>query len=137
MRLRVTQQIMAKVLAWLTGLFFVLYGGAFTLFPLEMATMITGDHPSNSTGLIDLRATYGGMSVAVGVAIILVVRAEMMSLALLLTGVVLLAMACGRVLGMVIDGEPNALMYIYLAAEVVFGCAALLLQINTTNTENA
>jgi len=120
---------MAKVLVWATGLFFVLYGAAFIAFPMEMATLITDDSPSTPSGLIDFRATYGGMSIAVGVTIlILAARAESIQLSLLVTGIVLFGMAIGRGLGIVLDGSPNIIMVIYLGAELVFGGLAFLLR---------
>jgi len=49
-----------------------------------------------TSGVIDLRATYGGISVSVGVVLlILASTAESLRLALLATAIVLLAMAAG------------------------------------------
>lgn len=120
---------MAKSLLCLTGVFFVFYGAAFTFFPAEMATLVTGDGPDTASGIIDLRATYGGMSISVGVIIlILAAHGDNLSLALLVTAIVLLAMAAGRVLGIILDGSPNAIMYVYLAAELAVSGIALWLR---------
>ncbi len=120
---------MARFLAWATGLFFVAYGLAFALAPLGMIVFVTGDYPQATSGVIDIRATHGGMSAAVGLAILaLAWRRETLRHALALTALVLLAMAAGRVLGMVLDGSPNVIMYLFLAAELVVGVAALLLR---------
>ena len=117
---------MARLLVTVTGIFFLFYGAAFTLFPVEMATLVTGDNPRTASGIIDLRATYGGMSISVG-AIILIIAADSkrLALALLITAIVLLAMAAGRVLGMLTDGSANAIMYLYLAMELVVSAMAL------------
>jgi len=117
---------MARWLVTATGIFFIFYGAAFALYPIEMATLVTGDSPRTASGIIDLRATYGGMSIAVG-AIILIVAANSarLALALLIIAIVLLAMAAGRVLGMLTDGSANAIMYVYLVMELVVSAIAL------------
>ena len=85
---------MARLLIYATGLFFVLYGAAFSVLPVEMASLVTGGSRSTPSGLIDLRATYGGMSIAVGITLLILgSRSELVSLGLLTTAVVLLAMA--------------------------------------------
>ena len=107
----------------------MLYGAVFTLYPMEAAFLVTDAAPGTSSALIDMRATYGGMSIAVGITILLLAsRSQLLGQALLVTGVVLLGMAAGRVLGMIIDGEPNTFMYLYLLGELLFGAAALLLR---------
>ena len=112
-----------------TGFFFVLYGVAFTFFPVEMSSLVTGASPSTSSGIIDLRATYGGMSIAMGVTILMLgVDSDLVSLGLLVTAVVLLAMAGARTLGIILDGTPNPIMYIYLAAELSFAGLALYMR---------
>ena len=85
---------MAKLLIHATGLFFALYGTAFTFFSIEMASLVTDGSPSTPSGLSDLRATYGGMSIAMGATILVLgSRSELVSLGLLVVAVVLLAMA--------------------------------------------
>ncbi len=122
---------MAKALVWITGLFFVVYGIAFTLLPVEMAKLVVGGSPDTASGIIDMRATYGGMSIAVGVVILMLgLRPGMLSTGLLIIAVVLLGLATGRIVGIVMDGNPNTVMYAYLVAELVGGGLALLLRKN-------
>ena len=119
---------MDKLLVYAVGLFFLAYGVAFTLLPLEMAQFVTGAAPATASGVIDMRATYGGMSVAVGILLIVLGgRAEWGSRGLLASAIVLRGMAGGRVIGMVLDGSPNMLMYLYLAGELMFAALALIL----------
>ena len=119
----------ASAVVWVAGLFFVLYGLAFTLAPYDMAAWVTGDAPGTPSAAIDMRATYGGMSVAVGLTILLLgLRAATVSLALLITAIVLLAMAATRLLGIALDGSPNGLMLLYLVLEVVGAAVALFLR---------
>lgn len=118
--------ILARALVWIVGGLFVAYGLAFALAPTDMARLVTGDAPGTASGIIDLRATYGGMSIAVGAGILLLGRRRStIRLALSITAIVLFAMAATRCLGFVVDGSPNAIMWIYLISEIVGGALAL------------
>jgi hypothetical protein len=129
---------MAKLLVWAIGLFFILYGIAFIIAPTEMAVFVTGDSPKTPSGVIDLRATYGGMSISVGTILLIVIsKVEHLRLALLLTAIVLLAMAAGRSVGMFQDGEPNVVMYLYLVAELIFSLTAFWLRAKVKNSHHS
>ena len=121
--------VLAKVLAWGSAVVFLGYGIGFTLAPAEMIQLITGDNPRTSSALIDMRATYGGMSLAIGILLVLLMRRSVggVSDALLLTALVLLCMAITRVFGIVIDGSPNITMLVYLVLEIVVAVIALFL----------
>jgi hypothetical protein len=128
---------MAKLLVWATGIFFVLYGTVFLIAPSEMAIFVTGNSPQTASGIIDLRATYGGLSISMGVVLLILASStENLRLALLCTAIVLLTMAGGRVLGMFLDGSPNLIMYVYLVAELVVSSAALWFYISTRNVHD-
>ncbi|PCM44035.1 DUF4345 domain-containing protein [Marinobacter sp. ANT_B65] len=117
---------MSKLLVYLTALFFLLYGAFFIVAPIEMANLVTGSSPSSASATIDFRATYGGAQLAIGVALIFVMTLRKdIALALVIVATTLLSMAFGRLMGILVDGQPNILMYVYLAAEVVFGALAL------------
>jgi len=116
-----------KLLVQLTAVFFLIYGVMFTFYPGIFSNIVTGGIPSTSSGFIDMRATYGGLSFAVGVLILLLSRNNgTLKLGLLSVAVVLLSMAAARTLGIIADGNPNKLMYIYLAAEVVPSLLAIV-----------
>jgi len=117
---------MANILVKLTALFFMGYGLAFALFPIEMAISITGAAPSSASALMDVRATYGGMTIAVGMILMMLTKNEEgLRFALLSIAIILLAMAASRVLGMVMDGAPNGFMYGYLLAEIIGAAIAM------------
>ena len=119
----------ASAVVWIAGLFFVLYGVAFTFAPVDMAAWVTGDAPGTPSAAIDMRATYGGMSIAVGLSILLLgLRTATVSLGLLIIAIVLLAMAAARLLGIALDGSPNGLMLLYLVLEVVGAALALFVR---------
>jgi hypothetical protein len=117
-----------KILIWFTAAVFLAYGFLFALFPGSLSNFVTGSVPASSTGLTDMRATYGGMSISVGVLMFLLGANERtIKLGLLSVIVVLLAMALTRTLGMIVDGSPNQMMNIYLLLEVIPAAVAIVL----------
>lgn len=110
----------ARVLVFLGSAFFILYGFAFTVLPVELAVFVTGEAPSTSSGLIDMRSTYGGMSVAVGIVLaLLAIRDDTVRTSVVGLLIVMLCMAATRVVGIAIEGQPNTIMYIYLLLEAL------------------
>ncbi|WP_448554615.1 DUF4345 domain-containing protein [Thalassotalea montiporae] len=121
---------MAKLLCYATAVFFLLYGLGFIFFPIEMAMLITDASPTSTSAIIDFRATYGGAQLAIGLLLLVIVKVRNdIDLALTMVALFLLSMALGRLTGIVIDGDPNLIMYIYLAAELAFGVLALWLKL--------
>ncbi|HDM8069672.1 DUF4345 domain-containing protein [Vibrio harveyi] len=129
---------MSKLLVYLTALFFLLYGAIFAVFPVDMANLITGSSPNSTSATIDFRATYGGAQFAIGLALILVLKIKQdVTLALVIVAITLLFMAFSRLIGILFDGQPNTLMYVYLVAELVFGLLALYLRKSEAPVANA
>lgn len=120
----VSIQLFIRVFA----LFFVGYGVAFVAFPAQLLHWVTDANISTASGLIDVRATYGGMSLAVGIALWLMsnkldtYRQGLQSILMLMV-----MMAIGRIYGMFIDGDANTIMFIYLGLEVGASVMCLLL----------
>lgn len=103
------------------GVVFSVVGAFFLVFPAQMAHLVTDGAPGTPSGLIDMRATYGGVLLAVGGLMLgSLKRPETRSYGLVLSIAVLGGMALGRVLGMVSDGPANLMMYLFLAYEIVF-----------------
>jgi hypothetical protein len=128
---------MPKLLVYLTALFFLFYGAIFIVFPIEIANLITGSSPNSTSATIDFRATYGGAQFAIGLALILVLKIKQdINLALIIVAITLLSMAFGRLIGILVDGQPNTLMYVYLIAELVFGLLALYLKTSMSPKTN-
>lgn len=124
-----------KILVLLTAVFFLVYGALFVLFPSALSGTVTGAAPVTTSGLIDMRATYGGMSIAVSVILMLLVRND----ATVRTGllgmiIVLMGMALARLFGIIVDGSPNELMYVYLVAELAPSLFALVLYLRNKNS---
>lgn len=129
---------MSKLLVYLTALFFLFYGVIFAVSPVAMANLITGSSPNSTSATIDFRATYGGAQFAIGLASILVLKIKQdVNLALIIVAITLLSMAFGRLIGILLDGQPNTLMYVYLVAELVLGLLALYLRKSVAPVTNA
>lgn len=104
----------------LNAVFFVVYGLAFVVAPEALGLAITGSAPESPSGMIDLRATYGGMTIALGVMLGWLGRSKATQrLGLHAVALVMLCMASGRVVGLVVDGNANNMMYAFLAAEIM------------------
>lgn len=116
------------IVTYLAAAVFGLYGLAYAIQPYEMALLTTGLKPDTASGLIDLRATYGGMMIAVAVLIIALQKTAGIRYSLMVIWVVLFSMAATRLLGFLIDAPANSLMYAYFVAEIIGGGLALLLQ---------
>ena len=111
---------------YLAAGFFIAYGIVFMLAPVAMSGLVTGSAPEGVSALVDFRATYGGMTLAVGLAILYLHRATYTRASLVLVAMLLSCMALGRVIGLVVDGSGNVLMYVYLVLEIAGSALALL-----------
>lgn len=110
---------MSKFLVNLTAAVFVLYGIGFALSPKAMSELVTGGSPMTASGMIDLRSTYGGLSLAVGVCLFFLARSQgLLPLGLRAVAIIMGAMASTRVIGFVVDGPPDSMMWTFLAAEI-------------------
>lgn len=122
------QNTLSKLIVTLTAVVFVVYGIGFVLFPVEILQTITGHSVAVPAGITDIRATYGGMSIGVGIILYLLVReAGTIRLALVSVVVIMITMAAGRSYGMLVDGEPTVFMYLYLALEIIVSAVGLVL----------
>lgn len=102
-----------------TALFFILYGLVFVFAPQWLALIVTEQAPTTASAIIDFRATYGGMTVAIGAVLIYLFSIKQVNAALVMTAVTLLCMAVGRGFGLMVDGQGNIFMWLYFAAEIV------------------
>lgn len=110
---------MARYCVLVTAWGFLLYGLLFVVFPQEALQLLVQGKVSTRSEVVDLRATYGGMTMGVGLILfVLANNVSTLKIGLLAVFILMLCMALGRIIGIVIDGEPNQLMYIYLALEL-------------------
>ncbi|ROU01461.1 DUF4345 domain-containing protein [Marinobacter sp. R17] len=109
----------------LNAAIFAVYGIAFIALPETLSRMVTGEIPASATGLTDMRATYGGMSLGIGIVLlILTLKTETLRLGVLGVVILMLCMAGGRSVGLVIDGVASQTMVTYLMLELAMAALA-------------
>ena len=118
-----------QLLTFLGSLFFIVYGILFSILPTEASSFVTDSVPSSTSAFIDMRATYGGMSIGAGIILALLARnASTINIGVIALFLLMVCMASTRTIGIFVDGDPNVVMYVYLALEIVVAvlCVACL-----------
>jgi hypothetical protein len=111
----------AVILLWITAALFAGFGAAFVGAPRELARFLTGAAPSLPSAVIDMRATYGGFAFGVGLLIgICARRPEWVRVGLIASLLAVASIGAARVVGLAVDGHPNAVMPLLLSTEVTF-----------------
>ncbi len=111
----------ATILLWVTIALFVLFGLGFIFAPAFFAQLLTESVPDTPSGRIDLRATYGGLSLGAAIYWAWCAREKTRVQSGLLSALSLLTVtALARIFGMIVEGSPNIFMVLLLAAEVLF-----------------
>ena len=130
----------AKILCLINAAIFFVYGVFYMFSPVEMSVYVTESTPTTSSALIDMRAIYGGMAIAIGIVLaILGWKKETLRTAIMILMIFMITMASGRLLGIVLDTGANNKMYTYLISEVLIAliCGVWLKTVkddqNTTN----
>lgn len=104
---------------------FFIYAAVFLFLPIYGTSFVGVELPISSA-LIDVRATYGGSVLGAAIFFALCamkeawVRPGLVAQAVILGGFIF-----GRVIGIIVDGQPNGAIYILLVGEVA-GCALAL-----------
>jgi len=118
----------SKLLVLLTAAIFLIYGALFILFPIQIFELVANGAVTSTSGVIDMRATCGGMSVAVGIILFLLAKSEeTIKVGLMSVFLLMACMAIGRVVGILVDQNPNIMMYVYLALEVLIAVLSAFL----------
>jgi hypothetical protein len=100
---------------------FIAFGACFIVAPEFFADALTGSEPWTTSATIDMRATYGGMGLGIGLAFWFLARQRETVIAGLVGALlVLAATAMARMIGFVADGSPNMPMLLLFGAEVLF-----------------
>lgn len=109
-----------KMLVWINCGLFVVFGIGFLLVPEALAEFVTGAAPSTASAVTDMRATYGGMALGLGLIFGLSARdSQTVNLGVWGVFLVMISLAGGRLLGIILDGAPNAFIYLLFVAEAV------------------
>ncbi len=115
-----------RFVIFLAAGFFLLYGVAFSISPETMARIITGAKPAGISALVDFRATYGGMTIAVGVSLFYLYLIHQARACLVIVVIILLSMAATRTIGLFVHGSGNLAMYLYLVLELLGSALAAI-----------
>ena len=115
---------------------FAFYGMLFAIFPLKFSRLVTDSVPSSLSSIIDMRATYGGMCIAVGIIfLLLALKAETIRIGIISLLIVMVCMASTRILGIAVDGGANIVMYVYLGLEILVAALCGIALMNFANPE--
>ena len=110
-------------------IFFAAMGLFFGLWYLIAPTGLTdptGFGPLGPNALTDVRATYGGFQIGAGLFLLWAVAdPARVRTALVLQTLTIGAIASCRLVGIAIDGSPNAFLLSALASEIVFTAVGL------------
>lgn len=111
----------ATTLLRVTAALFIAFGTCFIVAPEFFAHTLTGSEPWTSSALIDMRATYGGMGLGIGLVFWFCARQRETVIAGLIGALLVLgATALARMVGFLADGSPNGFMQMMFGAEVLF-----------------
>lgn len=114
-------------LIWVNSVFFTLYGLGFIFFPSTLFSFITHSELTSASALIDIRATFGGMSLGLGIVLALfTLEPSNHRLGLWAILIIMLGMAGARLLGLLQENSANNMMFIYLIAETGVALLALI-----------
>ena len=119
--------IFPQVLLWLNCVLFIAFGLAFALTPAWFAILFSGAAPSTSSALIDMRAVYGGVALALAYVFARCARSDAYTrLGVQNILAVMIGLATARSIGIVLDGNPNVMMLLLLASEVLMALVAVI-----------
>ena len=109
-----------KTFVLLNAIIFFIYGLGFIFLPEAFSVYATETFPATKPGMIDMRATYGGISLGFALFLAMMSRDSQLlpigtKAGMLISG----GMEFGRTVGILQDGAPNTLMYIYLVLEIL------------------
>jgi hypothetical protein len=113
------------LLLWLGALVFGVIGLLFLAAPVRWARLVEISLPTPMSRT-DLRATYGGFDLALGIFLaICALNPAWHAPGLLACGLALLGFAAGRLVGFLAEGSAQRLMLIFFALELIVGAASL------------
>ena len=114
-------RIFLRIMGWMS----LLFGAIYLLAPASM-TDPTGFPTLPPNALTDVRATYGGLQLGLGLFLLWAAAdARRIEVALVLQAVLIGAVALSRAIGIAIDGSPSGVLIGALVTEVTLTAAAL------------
>ncbi|MGF1777051.1 DUF4345 family protein [Vibrio nomapromontoriensis] len=118
----------AKLMVWFTIIVFVIFGVLFVVAPSVMFERVTDAEITSTSGIIDISAMYGGLSIAVGVILAKLVWAtDTLRTAVLAATWIASLMALTRWLAIAVVQSPNDTMWVFFFMEAVFAVWGMLI----------
>ncbi len=128
---------LAQYYVAIAGIVAIAGGAAYLLFPVSMAALTELELPSASA-VIDIRASYGGQLIGLGVfALAVSRRRELVVFGLLFVAAGLGGTGLGRLAGAIIEGTLPALMVPLLLFELGVPALALVLAMRSSLTRES
>ena len=126
---------MAKALLWFNSIGFVGFGILGLVSP-EFVSSLVGYELLREDAVIEIRAQYGGLFLAIGgFGLLAVLRPTLESVGLLFMCFIYAGLAGGRVLGLILDGSAGSYTIGAVAFEVVMTILLLLTQVQSRKEE--
>ena len=124
---------LARALTFASALIFVVVGAGFLLIPQQFGHVLELSLPT-AMARTDVRATYGGLELGLGIFLILcVVRREWIRPGLWALALTVGGFATGRVVGFVAEGTINNFMLFFLVLELAVALLAVFLLCRVEN----
>jgi len=120
----------AKVYLILMGLMSVIFGVIYLIWPLSMTDPM-GFGPLAPSALTDVRATYGGFQIGMGIFMLLCLRPDRLRLGMLLALISVGAIAGCRAVGLVVDGAFTDVLKGTIGFEITLTVVSLILFLRT------
>ncbi len=115
-----------RLVLWLSALFLLGFGGAFLFFPLGTLSL-TGIVIEGPLAAVEIRAFYGGLEVALGLAVAwCALRRTRWKDGLGLTVLVFSGIGLARLFGMMVEGVFSLFLIFALLVELALAGAALV-----------
>ena len=111
--------MLAKIALGLASLGFLGFGTAALIAPVQVmagADLVLTD----ARAIVEIRAFYGGLELALGVLLLLAIKAKYQSAGLILGFASYFGIAIARALGMIIGGASSSFLWFALVTELVF-----------------
>lgn len=117
----------ARAYLYFVGAMGLLFGAWYLIAPASW-TDPTGFGPLGPHALTDVRATYGGFQIGLGVFTIWAAASDAVRvrMAIVLQALTIGAIASCRLVGFAIDGSPNGFLISAIITEMIFTALALI-----------
>jgi len=115
----------ARVILGVSALAYVAIGLAFIFVP-ERIIGYVGIEAAPGSALTDIRAVYGGLDFGIGAFLLHCLLGGKLRMGLVAATLTLGGLACARILGIIVDGQQDAVTYYLLASEIIGGALCLV-----------